>query len=47
MLREQLGHTQEDFAEAFKVVMLDDVELSPQARRELEGIQYAIRLEEA
>ncbi|KUF17246.1 helix-turn-helix domain-containing protein [Streptomyces silvensis] len=28
-------------------VMLDDLELSPQARRELEGIQYAIRLAEA
>ncbi|MFJ3229778.1 helix-turn-helix domain-containing protein [Streptomyces sp. NPDC086787] len=28
-------------------VMLDDSELSPQARRELEGIRYAIRLAEA
>ncbi|MFI1361931.1 hypothetical protein [Streptomyces griseochromogenes] len=28
-------------------VMLDDAQLSPQARRELEGIRYAIRLAEA
>lgn len=28
-------------------VMLDDVQLSPRARRELEGIRYAIRLAEA
>lgn len=28
-------------------VMLDDSRLSPQARRELEGIRYAIRLAEA
>jgi hypothetical protein len=28
-------------------VMLDDLQLSPQARRELEGIRYAIRLAEA
>ncbi|HET9382287.1 MAG TPA: transcriptional regulator, partial [Streptomyces sp.] len=28
-------------------VMLDDSQLSPQARRKLEGIRYAIRLAEA
>ncbi len=48
--RPKLLHTASPASRALRTrlpVMLDDVELSAQARRELEGIRYAIRLAEA